>query len=203
MVILGAQDIQEVYPDPLAIRVFLKALELVGGPRHIIQYRNLTWIPSLLEAAYAVVLSSEYEMAPSQIAQELGITDQTVRNILRADVEATKAKLSDELQNKQLKVHIAGGLAKWAYNEIKQGNESIHFLEAVFQDVMEILEVAWPIEVLWRIRGSKFPLTRDDLAQLLKGIEVEGTPIEVLLDKLPEAVANPAELLRELKRAAA
>ncbi len=202
MVILGAEEMQEVYPDPMAIRVFLKALELAGGPRKIIHYRNLTWIPSLLEAAYAVVLSTDYNMPPSRIAQELGITEQTVRNILRADVEATKAKLSDELQYKEMKVHIAGGLAKWAYQEIKQGNESIHFLEAVFQDVLEILEVAWPIEVLWRIRGSKFPLSREELATLLKGLEIEGKPVEQVVPKLPDSVANPAELLKELKRAA-
>ncbi len=202
MVILGAGEIQEIHPDPMAIRVFLKALELAGGPRKIIHYRNLTWIPSLLEAAYAVVLSTDYDMSPAQIAQELGITEQTVRNILRADVEATKAKLSDELLHKEMKVHVAGGLAKWAYQEIKQGNESISFLEAVFQDVMEILEVAWPIEVLWRIRGSKFPLTREEIGALLKGLEIEGKPASEVVPKLPESVANPAELLRELKRAA-
>ncbi len=202
MVILGAQDVQEVYPDPWAIRVFLKALELAGGPRQIIHYRNLTWIPSLLEAAYAVVLNAEYDWAPSQIAQELGITEQTVRNILRADVEATKAKLSEELQLKELKVHIAGGLAKWAYQEIKAGNESVHFLEAVFQDVLEILEVAWPVEVLWRIRGAKFPLNREEIVSRLKGLEVEGRPVADLVDRLPETVTNPAELLKVLKRAA-
>ncbi|NPA90254.1 MAG: helix-turn-helix domain-containing protein [Chloroflexi bacterium] len=199
---LGVNGNGEAYPDPLAIRVFLKALELAGGPRKIIHYRNLTWISSLLEASYVVVLREEHGLSYAKIARELGISEQTVRNIVRADVEATKAKLSEELQHKDMKVHVAGGLAKWAYEEIKAGNESVHFLEAVFQDVFEILEVAWPIEVLRRIRGSKFPLHRDDIAALLKGLEIEGKPASQVVPKLPERVANPAELLKELKRAA-
>ncbi len=202
MVILGQEDIQEVYPDPLAIRVFLKALELAGGPRRIIHLRNLTWIPSLLEAAYTVVLNAEYNWPASRIAEELGVTEQTVRNILRADVEATKSRLAEELQGREMKVHVAGGLAKWAYQEIRQGNESVHFLEAVFQDVWEILELAWPVEVLRRIRGVKFPLSRERVAELLKGLDIEGKPATEVVAHLPETVANPAELLKELKRAA-
>ena len=85
MVILGREDIREVNPDPMAIRVFLKALELVGGPRKIIEYRNLTWIPSLLQASYAVVLVNEYGHTAERVAEELGLTVQTVRNMLRSD----------------------------------------------------------------------------------------------------------------------
>ena len=54
MVILGKDKIKEIDADTLAMRVFLKSLELIGGPLKIIEYRNLTWIPSLIKASYAV-----------------------------------------------------------------------------------------------------------------------------------------------------
>jgi predicted transcriptional regulator len=55
----------EVTPQPpdidqRALRVFLKAIELVGGPRQLVELRRLTWLPSLMEAAYAVVLAEEH-----------------------------------------------------------------------------------------------------------------------------------------------
>lgn len=132
MVILGGDQVQEVRPDPKAVKVFLKALDLAGGPRKLILYRNLTWIPSLLEAAYVVVLANEYNMASSQIASTLGITEQTVRNVLRADTDAVKARLQAEgaeTFSEKSHVHMAGGLAKWAYEEIRKGNDRIRFLE--------------------------------------------------------------------------
>jgi predicted transcriptional regulator len=52
MAILTPEDIREFDIDAMAIRVFLKSLELIGGPRKLIEYRNLTWIPSLMEASY-------------------------------------------------------------------------------------------------------------------------------------------------------
>jgi predicted transcriptional regulator len=43
----------EVTPQPpdidqRALRVFLKAIELVGGPRQLVELRRLTWLPSLM-----------------------------------------------------------------------------------------------------------------------------------------------------------
>lgn len=110
--------------DEMAIGVFLKALEIAGGPRKLIAYRNLTWLPSLLEAAYAVVLKEEFMKTEDDIAQFLGLTRQTVRNILQADPEAVMERLSGELRQKGPRAHIAGGLAKRAFKEMRRGTES-------------------------------------------------------------------------------
>lgn len=116
--------VQEVQPkdidiDELAMKVFLKALEIAGGPRKLIEHRNLTWVPSLIEASYAVVLFEEQKKTASQIAQFLGLTEQTVRNILRADEEAVKKKLEDIEESSEARSHVAGGLARIAYKKIK------------------------------------------------------------------------------------
>lgn len=50
---------QEVDIDKIAMDIFNKALDIAGGPRKLIKYRNLTWVPALIESAYAVVLHEE------------------------------------------------------------------------------------------------------------------------------------------------
>ncbi len=122
MAILKPDEIQRPDVDSAAIRVFLKTLEILGGPKKLITYRNLTWLPSLFEAAYVVVLANDYQKTEAEIAEHLGITRQTVRNILRADTETVMKRLEGELREKTLKAHIAGGLAKLAYEELNKSS---------------------------------------------------------------------------------
>jgi len=119
MPILCEKDIKKVGYDKLALDVFLKALEIIGGPRKLIELRNLTWITSLMESAYAIVLHELANKTEDEIAEFLGITKQTVRNILRADTETVMKRLEGELREKTAKAHVAGGLAKLAFKEIK------------------------------------------------------------------------------------
>ncbi|CUS99802.1 probable regulatory domain-containing protein [Candidatus Kryptobacter tengchongensis] len=108
--------------DEIVLKVFLKALDIVGGPRKLILYRHLTWVPSLIEACYAVVLKEKFLKTESEIAQILGLTKQTVRNILSAKTEGIIENLESELKKKVIKTHVAGALAKLAFKEINQGN---------------------------------------------------------------------------------
>jgi len=105
--------------DELAMKVFLKTIEIAGGPRKLIERRNLTWVPSLLEASYAVILHKNGKTA-EEIAQFLGIGSQSVKNILKADPEVMKKKLQETLEEegKEIKTHVAGGLAKLAMQEL-------------------------------------------------------------------------------------
>ena len=201
MVILGAEDIKEVDVDAMAIRVFLKALEILGGPRKLIEYRNLTWIPSLIQASYAIVMSRELMKTEDQIAQYLGLTRQTVRNILRADEELVMKKLEGELQEKTLKAHTAGGLAKMAYREIKEGRDNLDLILSILSPAGEALEITWHVEVLRKIKGLKFPINEEELRDRLAGIKIEGIDSERILESIEYPIKNPADLLKKIKEA--
>ncbi len=117
---------KEVDVDKRAMEVFNKAIELIGGPRKLVEYRQLTWLPSLMAAAYAVVLSREGMKTEESIAEFLGTTKQTVRLILQADEEAVKKRLeqegalaTEEAKKSSYRAHTAGALAKLAYKELK------------------------------------------------------------------------------------
>ncbi len=197
---------KEVDYDTLALRVFLKALEIIGGPRKLFEYRNLTWIPSLMEAAYAIVLKEEGMKTEDEIAEFIGITKQTVRNMLSADPELVLMKLQGELESKDVKVHTAGGLAKLAYEEVKKGNDYVPFVMAVCDTfVNKVLGIAWPVEVLTAIKGMRFPIEesqKEELASRLAGIRVKDIPATALVEKLEFPIKNPADLLHKLSKAA-
>ena len=124
MPVLRPEEIQAVDVDQKAMQVFLKVLEMIGGPRKLIEFRNLTWLPSLMTAAYTVVLSEEMNKTEDEIAQFLGISRNAVRMIKRADPEKVRQKVEGELavEGTTLKDHIAGGLAKLAYQQLKRGD---------------------------------------------------------------------------------
>ena len=117
-------EVKKTNIDDLAMKVFLKSIEVLGGAKNLIKYRNLTWLPSLLEAAYTIVLHKERLWTAEQIASFLGLTENTVRNILRADPEKLKQKLElikkGEKIDKSFHIHTAGALVKMAYKEIKK-----------------------------------------------------------------------------------
>ncbi|ADU96484.1 hypothetical protein [Thermovibrio ammonificans] len=206
---------REVDYDALALRVFLKALEILGGPRKLFEYRNLTWVPSLIEASYAVVLREEAMKTEDEIAEFLGLTKQTVRNMLSADPELVMKKLQGELESKEIKVHTAGGLAKLAYREVKRGNDYVAFVASVCEDYvkkhMETAEtcpdvnLVWPVLVLKAIKGLDFPVDeglKEELKERLKGIKIKGVEAGELLDRIKYPIDSPAELLHKLAEAA-
>ncbi len=211
---------KEVDYDALALRVFLKAIELIGGPRALFEYRNLTWVPSLMEASYAVVLKYEAMKTDDEIAEFLGLTKQTVRNMLSADPELVMMKLKGELESGEVKVHTAGGLAKKAYEEVKKGNDYVSFVaylcEEYIKRPMEAAEsgqpaatcpdigLVWPVYVLKAIKGMDFPVDesrKEELKERLKGIKVKDVPAEELVDRIEFPIKSPAELLHKLAAA--
>ncbi len=192
---------EEVSIDELAFKVFIKALELLGGPRKLVEYRNLTWVPSLMAASYAVVLRDKKMMTADEIAEFLGLSTQTVKRILSADPEAVMKKIRGEI--KDLDDHTAGGLAKEAWNRLKSGEDIQIALESMKATLEAIESPPWAVLVLKRIKGLDFPVTDPEVLRTrLKGIEIEGRTAEELVDKLEYPIRSPAELLKKLKRAA-
>ncbi len=105
--------------DQRAMQVFQKAIDLAGGPRGLIEHRRLTWLPSLMEAAFAIVLHEEHRKTTEEIARFLGISSAATQDILRASTEAVVERLRGE-EPTERNVHIAGGLAKLAYEELRR-----------------------------------------------------------------------------------
>jgi probable regulatory domain-containing protein len=204
MVIEINKPIEEKDLENLVTRVFLKAIDIVGGLSKLAEYRTLTWLPSLARAAFVIVLREEYLKTEDEIAEIVGISRQTVRNILRADPQQALYKVQhlEELspeERKQLKVHTAGGLAKIAYKLIKEGEEPRIF-EYYCTLTTQALEVPWAYLLLKRIKGTHFPVkSPDELVEKVKGIEIKGLPAEEIVKELEYPIKNPAELLHKIK----
>lgn len=111
--------------------VFNVAIEILGGYKHISELKFLTWLPSLVRAIYTIVLKNEQQAPDSEIAAKLGISEATLKKILEADSSGLEEKLAelsnfdeDESESKhESKIHIAGALAKRAYEKYKQQRE--------------------------------------------------------------------------------
>lgn len=197
-IVIGPEEIKEFDVDGMAIRVFLKALEILGGPRKLIELRNLTWVTSLMEAAYAIVLAEEAFKTEDDIADFLGLTRQTVRNILRAEPELVLKKLEGELHEKTPRAHTAGGLAKIAYKEIKEGRDALVFFSTALQEGAKVLGVGWPAEVLARIKGLSWPAEPMELSERLKGLVVSNKDLGEIISQHEGPIKHPRELLHYL-----
>jgi len=185
--------------DKMAEKVFLESLAILGGLRKLVQYRNLTWLPSLAEAAYVVVLKNEAMKTYREIAEFLGITETTARNIATADEEKVREYIEGELEERP-KEHIAGGIAKLAYKRLKESGKLYEGEEVVIGgEEIEVLDIDWAVHVLARIKGLDFPANRDALEERLKGLVIKGKKIEDILEKLEYPVKSPAELLHGIK----
>jgi len=205
MIVLSEKEIKEKDLDALAFRIFLKSLEILGGPRKLVEYRNLTWLPSLMASSYTLVLFHEASKTEEEIADFLGITKNTVKNILRANPEVVKKRLEDEIKGGKSRVHIAGAIAKLAYEEIKEGRDYFEIFAQYLKDLFEkseIFEIQWPVEVLLKIKGTDFPIkSASTLKKKLKGLKIEGKEAEKIIEKLKFPIENPADLLHQIKKA--
>jgi probable regulatory domain-containing protein len=167
MVVVLNAPVESESLDEIAFKVFIKSLELLGGPRKLVEYRNLTWVPSLMAASYAVVLHDRGKTA-EEIAEFLGMTKQTVKRMISADPDEVMAKLrGEEIETNE---HTAGGIAKEAWRRIKAG-EDINIALGSAQRAVEAIGPAWAVLVLTKIRGVDFPVkSAEELKRKLQGI---------------------------------
>ncbi|WP_281951678.1 bacterio-opsin activator [Nitrosophilus kaiyonis] len=211
IVLTGAGlNIDEKGVERLVERVFYKAIDLLGGLKKLAEFRTLTWLPSLARASFAIVLREEYLKTEDDIADYVGLTRNTVRNILRADPEAAMYKIEhiDELtseEKQQMKVHTAGGVAKLAYKLVKEGQDSQTMLEFCHEIAGEVIKAAkceapWAYVVLKHTKGISYPIANSqELENLLKGIDIKGYDGLDVAKNLSYPIKNPANLLHEIK----
>ncbi|MEN3029121.1 MAG: bacterio-opsin activator [Aquificaceae bacterium] len=191
--------------EPLVMRVFLKSVDILGGLSGLADYRTLTWLPSLARAVYCVVLREEYFKSEEEIAEKVGLTVQTVRNILRAEPATVLEKLQKleellEEEKKELKVHTAGGIAKLAYKLVKEGQEEPNVFLKYCESVAYALDIPWAYMVLKRLRGTDFPIkSPENLLDRLEGVYIKGRAAKEVLQELEYPIKSPAELLHRLK----
>ena len=199
MVVIDRNEIRNFDLDGLAIRVFLKSLEILGGPRKLIELRHLTWITSLMEASYAVVMWDELHKTEDEIAQFLGLSRQTVRNILRAEPELVIQKIEGELKDKTHRAHTAGGLAKYALKEIRAGRDNLSVFMQAFEQAYSDLGVEWPVHVLRRLKGTDFPVSKVELLKKLEGLKIMGKRIEDVFEEIEaDTFESPRDVLRNI-----
>ncbi|MEZ0344160.1 MAG: bacterio-opsin activator [Caldimicrobium sp.] len=205
---IGAPVVSEQEIEHLVTRVFFKSIELLGGLSKLAEFRTLTWLPSLARAAFVVVLKEEYMKTDEEIAQKVGLTKNTVRNILRADPELAlhKIKAMEEMlaeEARELKVHTAGGIAKLAYKEIKEGREAqtlLYYCSLVATDLVKALEVPWAYMVLKKSKGLSYPVnSSEELKEKLSGLTIKGISIGEIADHLHYPIKTPASLIHEIK----
>ena len=185
------------------MRIFLKSIELLGGPRKLVEHRNLTWLPSLMSASYAIIYAKDKAYSTEKIAATLGLTKQTVQNMLRADPEAIKAKFEEMLSEKdeEKRTHTAGALAKMAYQEIAAGRDEINLAIELTKQAADSLGADWALHVLERIKGTDFPVNKETIKNKISGMIIKGKRAEEILEKIKYPIRSPAELLRKIREA--
>ncbi len=152
-----------------------------------------------MEAAYAVVLFNDYMKTETEIAELLGLTKNTVSQILRADPAIVKEKPEGTIRE-GVKTHIAGALAKIADREIKAGRNNVDLFTRFSPKTLEYTRT---IEVLIRVKGVNFPAGRDGLIEKLSDLTVEGRSLKNLLEEMDASLfpmKNPSELLHWIKQ---
>ncbi|BAL80976.1 hypothetical protein [Caldisericum exile] len=208
MIIVNSREVPQVEFEDLVARVFSKSIDLLGGIVKLAEYKTLTWLPSLARATIAIVLKEEYLRSEEEIAHKVGITKNTVRNIVRADPKLALDKMQkiEELtkeESKNLKTHTAGGIAKLAYKLVKDGVDAkvlVNFSSAVLEDIMKTLDIPWAYMVLKRIKGIDFPISSYEVLQeRLSDIVSQDIKLTELLPNLQYPISTPAQLIKEIK----
>jgi len=183
--------------DLQVLQMLVEAIKILGGPKKLILFRNLTWITSLLRASYALLLK-EAGYTYESIAEELGLTRTTVQKMLTADPEAVLKKIKGELSGDEIDEHVAGGLARLAYKAMRT-----RIIEDEIKNVSEtaeVLGVEWAVKILQMIKGLDFPADKSDLVERLRDVYIFNIPALDILESLSYPISSPAILIKEIAR---
>jgi predicted transcriptional regulator len=130
--------------DDRAMQIVRVALDRLGGVGDLLKRRKTDMLPSLMESAYILVLSSELHKTADEIAETLDLPLSAVRSVLEAPMENVEERLRYVLDDShQYERHtdpewsdlpssghlepeyLTGALAKSAYTVIRREEGAI------------------------------------------------------------------------------
>ncbi len=191
--------------EVLILRVFLKGVDILGGLQNLVEHKIANWLPSLLIACYTVVLKEEHMKTEQEIAQQLNITLQTVKNILRA--EPSKATMGvitaegvSEKEGKDMNIQTAGSVAKIAYRLIKNGLDDVRLSLELSKSLVKALDITWAYLILKKLKWNDFPIeSPQDIKEKVKKVYIKGRLAEEVLEELDYPINTPLDLIKLIK----
>jgi len=178
-------------------------VEILGGLQNLVKHKIANWLPSLLIACYTVVLKEEYMKTEQEIAQQLNITLQTVKNILRAEPSKDTMGVIEgvsEKEGKDMNVQTAGSVAKIAYRQIKNGLDDVRLSLELSKSLVKALDITWAYLILKKLKWNDFPIeSPQDVKEKVKKVYIKGRLAEEILEELDYPINTPMELIKLIK----
>ncbi|ALU12081.1 transcriptional regulator [Ignicoccus islandicus DSM 13165] len=137
---------------------------------------------------------------------------EVLRRLKGVDFPVTKEQLKERLQGLYWRgIPIEKLLEEIEVEQFETPAEVLHYLAEAARKLEYSGQVApggrvgisWAAEVLRRLKGVDFPVTKEQLKERLQGLYWRGIPIEKLLEEIEvEQFETPAEVLHYLAEAA-
>jgi predicted transcriptional regulator len=137
---------------------------------------------------------------------------EVLKRLKGANFPISKDELKERLKGLYWKgVPVEKLIDEIEVNEFKTPAEVLHYLAEAAKKLAGSgqisgsgrVGISWAAQVLMKLKGTDFPVKKEDLKEKLKGVYWRGIPIEVLLEHIEkEEFETPAELLHYLAEAA-
>ena len=135
---------------------------------------------------------------------------EVLRRLKGTDFPVTKEQVKEKLKGVYWRgIPIEELLDKIDKDTFETPAELLHYLAEAARKVEEEKGlvthrgISWAAEVLKKLKGTDFPVTKEQVKEKLKGVTWRGIPIEVILDHIEkDTFETPAELLHEIAQTA-
>jgi len=137
---LGREDVRKLESALLVMSLFSpETLQAIRDP-----HERLTWVDSLYTAA-ASLARERAGMPASKIAEELGVTEATVRRHLRGETKAGQvvAKVYDRLAKEGFRLELPEGLPISGEEKLK---EKLEQLLKMLKELIQYIEKEFEIK---------------------------------------------------------
>ena len=138
----------------------------------------------------------------------LGWTAELLKRLSGVEYPITKDVVNEKVQGLAIKgVPAEKVIDEMECETVESPRELLHCVAEAVHKLEERGEIAegtrkgirWAAEVLKRLHGETFPLTKEQLKEKLAGLYWKGVPIETVIDAMEvDQVETPAELLHQL-----